>query len=359
MTAPASTEARSQLVSLSQAEIGEIAAFIAAQSGRERESVETHLRWFLLENPARQPEEPLGFGLRSADQLVGCILLSPQLFRLEAREILFMGSSSFYVDRRHRGQGGRIFLQYCRLARQHPLFGTSANAEAAALWKAAGARPIPYSDCEFLGVLHWPAVAEEFAHRRYANKTVSRLAGSAVANIAGLMRALKIDGDAVNDLQPLSSADEASELCTHKPSSKLTARRDASYLHWRYFSGHDPTAAVFAFRSSKPDQDVLVAVNRRQRGYRNQISVLNVLDIYPEVSAQEWLRIIGALILRYRKVIDAVVLRNLDSELQEAFAAKGFQRRVFEAPIGWYLDKSSPLRDCEWYPVPADGDSLI
>jgi GNAT superfamily N-acetyltransferase len=166
MTTPAPLplphQSRADPVTLSETDLTEIAGFIAAQSGRIPEWVESHLRWFLLENPARSPEYPLGFGLRSAGQLVGCILISPQWFRVGADKILFMGSSSFYVDEHYRGQGGRIFLQYCRLGKQWPLFGTSANAEAAALWKAAGASPIPYSDEELFGVLHWPPVAEEF-----------------------------------------------------------------------------------------------------------------------------------------------------------------------------------------------------
>ena len=79
-TAPA------QLAVIEEKDIAAVASFIAAQSGRTRESVEAHLRWFLLENPARQLQSPLGFGLRSADQLVGCILCSPQAFRFETKK---------------------------------------------------------------------------------------------------------------------------------------------------------------------------------------------------------------------------------------------------------------------------------
>ena len=139
---PQESAPRSELVAILEKDISDVARFIAAQSGRTAETVEAHLRWFLLENPARRPQDPLGFGLRSGGELVGCILCSPQAFRFESERILLMGSSSFYVDDRHRGYGGRIFLQYCRLGNQWPLFGTSANAEAAALWKAAGARPL-------------------------------------------------------------------------------------------------------------------------------------------------------------------------------------------------------------------------
>lgn len=350
---------RTDLVALSESEVGEVGRFIAAQSGRTGESVESHLRWFLLENPARRPKDPLGFGLRSSDQLVGCILCVPQAFRFGVERILLMGSSSFYVDDRHRGNGGRIFLKYARLANQRPLFGTSANIEAAALWKAAGANPIPYSDGELFGVLHWPPVAEEFMHRRYSSRLLSRLAAGSISNLVGLFRPLKIDNAVPDALQPLTSAEQVNDLPIHGPVAKLTALRDLPYIRWRYFSSRDDTVAAFAFRSRRSDQEVLVTVNRRIRGYRGQIRTLNVLDVYPEVPPEDWLRILDALIARYKKTVDAVVLRGQNPDGHKLFCGKGFQPRAFDAPTAWFLDKANLLPTRDWYPVPADGDGLI
>jgi hypothetical protein len=104
---------------------------------------------------------------------------------------------------------------------------------------------------------------------------------------------------------------------------------------------------------------VLVTVNQRTRGYRGQIKTLNVLDVCPEVSVNDWLRIVGALTARYRKIVDAVVLRSLNPDQQKAFAEIGFQRRAFAAPNGWFFDKNKLLPARDWYPVPADGDGLI
>jgi hypothetical protein len=349
----------SELVPILESDIADVASFIAAQSGRTAKTVEAHLRWFLLENPARRPQDPLGFGLRSAGELVGCILCSPQAFRFENERILLMGSSSFYVDDRHRGHGGRIFLQYCRLGNQWPLFGTSANAEAAALWKAAGARPIPYSEGELFGVLRWPPVVEEFVHRRHPSRVLSGLARSPISHLAGLFRPLNINSDAPADLQPLTSAEQVTDLSVNDSASKLTAMRDLPYIRWRYFSGRDATVAVFAFRSRQPDREILVTVNQRTRGYRGQINTLNVLDVYPEVTPDEWLRIVGALIDRYKKTVDAVVLRSQNADQQKVFCQRGFQPRTFDAPNGWFLDKGKLLPTQDWYPVPADGDGLI
>ncbi len=348
-----------ELVPIVEQDIAEVARFIAAQSGRSTEMVEAHLPWFLLENPARKQQDPLGFGLRSCDQLVGCILCSPQMFQFESERIPMMGSSSFYVDEHHRGHGGRIFLQYSRLGNRWPLFGTSANAEAAALWKAAGGNSIPYSDGELFGILHWPPIAEEFAHRRSPSRVFSRLAGSPIFRLAGLFRPLKLDGGACDALRLLTSPEQVNDLLVHHPSAKLTAMRDTPYIRWRYFSGRDATVAVFAFRTRRPDCEILVTVNQRTRGYRGQINTLNVLDVYPEVPSNEWLRIVGALIGRYRKTVDAVVLRSQDTERRKIFCERGFQWRAFDAPNGWFLDKARLLPASDWYPVPADGDGLI
>jgi hypothetical protein len=350
---------RAELGTLLETDIAEVSSFIAAQSGGRRETVEAHLRWFLLENPARGSHEPLGFGLRSADRLVGCILCSPQAFQAKNEKIVFMGSSSFYVDGRHRGHGGRIFLQYCRLGMQWPLFGTSANVEAAALWKAAGASPIPYSDGELFGVVRWPPVVEELAHRTNPNRLLCRLAGSSISNLARLLRPLKMDCEAADALRSLTSAGQANELIARDSSHKLTALRDLPYLHWRYFSGRDTTAAAYGFRSRRPDREILVTVNQRPRGYHGQINTLNLLDVYPEVSPDEWLRIVGALMARYEKTVDAIVLRNQNAERTDLFCSRGFQRRMFDAPIGWFLDKAKLLQAQDWYPAPSDGDGLI
>jgi hypothetical protein len=363
MTTPASIPQertpQPELVAIAENHIAEVARFIAAESGRTSETVEAHLRWFLLENPARRPEDPLGFGLRSASELVGCILCSPQAFRFENERILLIGSSSFYVGDRHRGHGGRLFLQYCRLGNRWPLFGTSANAGAAALWKAAGASPIPYSDGELFGVLRWPPVAEEFAHRRYLGRVLTRLASSPISNLARMVRGLSISCDEPDAFQSLTSAEQVAALPIHDSSGKLTAMRDLAYIRWRYFSGRDATVAAFAFRSRRPDREILVTVNQRTRGYRGQINTLNLLDVYPEVSPGEWLRIVGALIARYRNKVDAVVLRSQNSDRQKIFCERGFQMRAFDAPNGWFLDKGKLLPTGGWYPVPADGDGLI
>jgi hypothetical protein len=351
--------ARADLFALSEPNVPALAAFIGSQSGQRKETVQSHLRWFLLQNPARQPADPLGFALRSEDKIVACILCSPQSFQVLHRSMNLMGSSSFYVAENFRGQGGRIFLQYARLGQLQPLFGTSANAAAAALWKAAGACPIPCSEGELFGVFRWSPLAEEFAHRKSSSRILRHIARSSAARLVGLFHPLKIDMTDSSEMRILNSAEEALEIASHAPSEKITSLRDMPYLRWRYFSGHDPTAALFSCSHLSTGRSVMVAVNQRPRGYRGQISTLNVLDVFPEVCPEDWLKIAGALAAHYRQRIDALVLRNQSLRNRERLIARGFLWRAFDAPTGWLLDKAKRLPSHDRYFVPADGDSLI
>ncbi len=351
--------ASAELAPIPETGIIHVARFIAAQSGRTGAEVEARLRWLLLENPARTLEHPLGFGLHAGGKLVGCILCCPQAFQHRNEKIVLMGSSSFYVDESYRGQGGRIFLRYCRLAKRWPLFGTSANPDAAALWKAAGAEPIPGSDGELFGILNWPPVAEEFAHRRTSNRFVSRLVGGYGSKFATLLHPLKIDRRSVATLQPLTSSKQMSDRISGIRSEKLTALRDRLYIHWRYFSDQDPSVEALVFRRECSSENVVVTVNRRMRGYRSQIRTLNVLDVYPEISAQEYLKVLGALIARCLDSVDAIVLRNQNPENRKTFCDQGFHWRAFDAPGGWLLDRTRQLPGTGRYFVPADGDGLI
>ncbi|MGA8868522.1 MAG: hypothetical protein WB510_16220 [Candidatus Sulfotelmatobacter sp.] len=149
------------------------------------------------------------------------------------------------------------------------------------------------------------------------------------------------------------------DLPIHDSAARLTAERNLRYIRWRYFSGRDATVEVFASRSPRLGKDIFVAVNQRPRGYRGQINALHVLDVYPEVAPEEHVRIVGGLIARYEKTIDAIVLRSQDPDRQRSFRERGFHWRQFDAPNGWFLDKSKALPTPEWYPVPADGDGLI
>ena len=349
-----------ELVEINESDLPEVFRFIARQSHEAEAGVEARLRWLVLENPARESATPLGWGLRaSTGAFVGCILCVPQKFRSQQQEFVLMGSTSFYVDEAYRGRGGLVFLRYSQLNRRWALFGNSANAEAAQLWKARGAIPVGHSDHELLGVIRWRPLIEDLVLRNVQNRGLARLASGVIAPLVSPLQRPRTGSAESGELLPLASANQVMNLPLSEVGSKITAVRDLPYIRWRYFSGRDASVAAFAFRSRKLDKDILVTVNQRNRGRLGQLRTLNVLDVYPEVTPLWHAAIVSALLRRYRESVDAVVLRGQDADRQRVFREMGFVRRGFEAPNAWFLDRFSLIPRCEWYLVPADGDWLI
>ena len=349
-----------ELVTLADHELAEVAQFIAAESSKDRPQVEAHLRWFLLENPAREPGTPLGWGLRGGQgELAGCLLSSPQLFRFQQQKLLIMGSTCFYVNEHHRGSGALIFLKYSRLNDRWALFGNSANADAAKLWRGRGASPVPDSDYELLGIVRWSPVLEDVVYRKIGKRGPSQLAGRLSSGVVATFRHLNLRSGESADLTRLASAEEAAALPIFDPPARLTSAREAPYLRWRYFSGRDPSVALFSFRSRRLDRPVLVAVNERTRGRHDQIRALNLLDVYPAVDPETCLQVVSGLHALYRERVDMIVLRCLDPGRQEVFQKAGFLMRKFHGANGWFLDKHNLLPTRDFYLMPGDGDWII
>ncbi|MFZ0478928.1 MAG: hypothetical protein WAL71_07240 [Terriglobales bacterium] len=347
------------LVDLAESDLPEIAAFVAEQSGQAGDAVLDRLTWLLLENPARHKLVPLGCGVRSTSgALVGCILYLPQVFTFGSNPILLLGSTCFYVNEFHRGFGGALFLKFTRIAQQWPIFGNSANAIAAQLWKARCATPIAHSDHELLGVVNWPPVVEEVIARRVASNRLARAVGAATACLRHV-RNLRLPRDPESCLVRLSSVEEVMELPLLDASDCFSALRNESYIRWRYFSQRDPSISLFAFRNRKTPRCVFIAVNERRRGQRRQIRALNLLDAFPKPDPEALAAILGALHEKYRDNVDVIVARCLDAACQNALLQAGFRRREFEAPNGWLLDRRGVLPPGERYFIPADGDWII
>jgi len=360
MNAPAAVAPpKTSMVELTEKDLPELAIFVAAQSGQDLNATLSRLTWLLLENPVRSEWASLGCGVRSArDGLVGCILHLPQMFVFQRAPLLVLGSSCFYVDERYRGCGGALFLKFARAASQHPLFGNSANAVAAQLWKARGASPMANSDHELLGAVNWQPVAEEFAIRRGAAKGVARALGAATGWLRHV-RKLRLPVDKDSRLEQLCSLDEVMRLPLAEPTNCFTAARNDSYIRWRYFSRRDPSIALFAYRSGRDRGPVFVAVNERLRGHRSQIRSLNLLDVFPRANPDAMNAIVAALHEKYRHAADMIVLRGLDVACQAAFQDAGFFRRSFDSPNGWLLDPKNLQPTGEHYFVPADGDWIL
>ncbi len=343
-------------------DLEEIARFINGVSGSETpifQAVE-RFSWILLNNPARQSGDPLGWVLRaSSGEIVGCLCCAPQKFCFGERTFLLMMANSFYVADEYRGSGASLFLKFLQLGRRYPLFVSSANAIVAEMWRRLGGFSLANSDHEVLGIVRWPPLLAENAYRKTGSDLVARLVSVLTSPFFRAGRNLSGDSAAGESLQ-ISTPEEAANLCAQNHSDKITSRRDLEFLKWRYFSSVSGETRLFAFGPTDARQNqFLVAVRLQNRGYKQQIRALHVLDIWGEPDPKTCLAIAACLWRDYAHEIDALVFRCLDAAAEQALTMQGFKVRSFEAPIAWCIDKYRLLPSRDWYFVPADGDMFL
>ena len=355
-----------QLHEIAPSDLEDVARFVSRVSGSDTplpRAVE-RLSWILLENPARGPGDPLGWLLRTpSGEVVGCMCCAPQKFCFGQTTLTLMMANSFYVDDRYRGAGTSILLKYLQLGRRYPLFVSSANATVAEMWKKLGGYPLGNSDHEVLGVKRWPPLLAETVYRKTASNRMARFTAAFASPLASLWsRAWRrsLPGNAEGDLAPLGSPEEAACVCAEHRSDKITSCRDAPFLKWRYFSRVDPMTRLFAFQAhAGGKKQFMVGVRLQNRGYKQQIRALQVLDIWGEADPTTSLAIAACLVREYRDQIDMLVFRCLNPTQQQALEANGFKVRPFAAPIAWCIDKYGLLPAKTWYFVPADGDMFL
>lgn len=349
-----------ELQEIGPADLENVARFISRLSGSSvplSRAVE-RLSWILLENPARE-NEPLGWLLRSPEgEVMGCICCAPQKFCFGQSSFTLMFANSFYVDQRHRGSGTSLFLKFLQLGRRYPLFVSSANPDVGDIWQKLGARPLGNSDRELIRALRWEPFLEESVYRKTGNRRLARCISAATPAWfdSPVSRVRHADGR----LEPLLTPEDALRICTQHRSGKLTGCRDLLFLKWRYFSAADPTNRLYAFYPGGTEKaPSLVGVRFQNRGFRQQIRALHVLDIWGEPDPNSSLAIAGCLERENRSRIDMLVFRCLDEPHQHTLTAHGFKVRSFPAPIAWSMDKSRLLPGDQWYFVPADGDMFL
>lgn len=351
-----------QLREITPADLEEIARVILRISGSDAPLAHAvkRLSWILLENPARERGDPLGWLLRDASGVVvGCMGCAPQKFCFNQKTCTMMMANSFYVDDQYRGSGASIFLKYLQLGRRYPLFVSSANATVAELWQKLGGIALGNSDHEVFRILRWPPLLAEGVYRR----TSSRRAATFVAALSSpLLRARRqlLSDAAYGKLSPIHTPEDAVRICTAHLSDKITSFRDTPYLRWRYFSHDVSNTTLFSYSASAAEnQAFMIGVRLQNRGYKQQIRTLQILDVWGEPNPKMYLEIADHLCREYREQIDMLVFRCLDPTQQQLLTNHGFKVRSFAAPIAWYIDKSGLLPANSWYFVPADGDMFL
>ncbi len=268
-----------------------------------------------------------------------------------------MIAGAFYVDEARRGLGLSLFQRYLRLGARFPLFSTTANDSSRRILEMGGAYAIPGTDHELLGVIHWKPVVEEWLQSRFHRPRLAR----AASLIGKVLPSRLARSAAPAELVALTSREDLANLAVEPPpelDAHLTAERDPTFLHWRYFEGPDSTRALFRFRGQQGGTG-LVATSLRRRGHRGQVRALIVLDLWGRIAPGDTAAVAAALAERYRHEADVINVRGQPPEWERRLREAGFLRRDFPAATGYCIDRSAQLPTRDWYLVPADGDTTI
>jgi hypothetical protein len=345
---------------ITETDIPEVADFLARQVRADEAATNNplppvdRLKWLLLQNPAFSKDIPLGWRIRSETGcVVGAAICSP--FRIGAGEFraTALMFSKFFVDLPYRGMGLGLLLRFVRLGDRFPLFVTSTNAVAGQLFARVGATKIDGLDHTMLAINRLGPLAEEFFHRRLKQPILARILSSP-ALIAGRSAGRRLNWPCRGELLPMKNAGDVAGL--HLPSScdALAVVRDRDYVDWRYFTG-ETDKQVYCFRLAG-EADRLVVVNLLRSGYRRQIRVLNVLDIWPPATAVIAESLVMNLQRQYRDKFDALWLRSQPADVEESLRRGGMRQHNFPAPLGWYIDRDNRLPTHRWYLMPGESE---
>lgn len=345
------------LTPIGEGDFPEVAAF-AARFARPGEAVaaealppEDRLRWLLLENPARSQDIPYGWCVRDGSSAAVLAMLLCVPFRVGMGDFACTAlmASKFYADPNHRGAGIGPLMRFLQEGRRFPLLMTSANALAGELYRKCGAYSIEGMDHTMLGAARAGPLAEEWLFRRTGSAPAARVLSfpaRPVRRTLGRSRA--------GELMPLEPPKAGVSPLAARPGNVLAVIRDDDYIRWRYF-GRDRGKDVYRFRETS-GQERLVVVRLVRSGYRGQIRVLDVLDVWPQADARSVGPLSAALAGRYVGAFDVIWLRSQSADAERALGETGFVRHAFPAPLGWCLDRAGVLPGKQWYLMPGESE---
>jgi GNAT superfamily N-acetyltransferase len=349
--------ATAKVTLIGESDFAEVAAF-AERHARKGEAIaaealspEERLRWALLENPARSAEIPFGWCTRDETDgaIVGMLLCVPFRVGMGDFSCTALMASKFYADPRHRGAGIGPLMRFLQEGRTYPLLMTSANVAAGELYRKSGAYPIEGMDHTMLGAARAGPLAEEWLFRR----TGSALAARMLSIPARLMRP-RLGQSQAGELTPLQPEKAGVSPLWARPREVLAVIRDEDYVRWRYF-GRERGKDVYRFRETS-GEDRLVVARLVRSGYRRQIRVLEVLDVWPPADARSVGPLAAALAGRYAGAFDVIWLRSQSADAERALREIGFVRHAFPAPLGWCLDRAGILPGKRWYLMPGESE---
>lgn len=348
---------KSEIREVTPGDLPDLVRFYASQDPEdhsERGDPESHLRWFLFENPESGGGAPTGGFLARGDdgRVTGALLAWPQRFRAGSSEHVVIPSGGYYVDPQHRGLGLLLLRRLLTACEGFACISTTMNQASGGIYERRGGYAIPRTDRELLGVLRWPPLVDELMLRRGISAPLRLAARLAALRPAAVRRGPQ------DRLRRVTSPDEIDDDALAplpELGDRLTAVRSRAYLRWRYFDGHDATRALFVYRGERGTG--LAGVYQRSRGQARQIRALVVLDLWGSLPPAETPALLAALCGHYAKSVHVVTLRGLLPEREACVLAAGFRSRPLPRPTGVCIDPAGVLPTRDWYLVPADGDT--
>ena len=239
-------------------------------------------------------------------------------------------------------------MRFVQEGRRFPLLMTSANAIAGELYRKCGAYQIDQMDHTMLGIRR-PAAGGGMGVSPNA-----QCVGGAFPLPGYLIRRRIGRSAAEGELAPLTSAEQATTSPWPRPMDAMAVIRDAGYIRWRYF-GRERGKDVFRFRVPEAE-DRLVVVRLTRSGYRRQIRVLDVLDLWPPADPRIAAPLVSNLAMRYKGLFDVMWMRSQSPETEQMLSQIGFVRHAFPAPLGWCIDRDGKLPTRRWYLMPGESE---
>lgn len=344
-----------RLTNVDSTNVDELARFFVGQTSRDNSAVPriaARLSW-MAANPALTPEIPFGWAGRDENgAIVGAMLCVPFRFLVRGKIETFVMNSAFYADDLHRGLGALLFLAFRALNGRHVIYSTTSNKDAARVWEAARAHVLPKTEYELLGILRPGPVLEEFVFRRFGKRAA--LVGRALGVAANTYTPCKLS-DTRGRVTIGPTVPEEAACAADVADHEFCLLRDASFLRWRYFE--DPETGTTVHKFLTETDKGFIGVSIQSRGYRGQLRVLNISDIWGRVSPQALPLALSAMAKKYRGEVDAIVIRCPSDDVEQAATGMGFKKRTFPNAIGWYLDRRRILP--ERFVIPAGGTEMV
>lgn len=333
-------------------------------------------QWLWFDNPFCPEGWPLGWVLEADKEIVGFIGNIPRSYACSGKQLTIGAAHSFAVDPDFRSSTFQLLAAFFSLNPADVLLFSSANEQAAPIFRVAGAKMLPQEDynLSLLWVVSGVNFVSSVFRKKGYGKSVSTLIGGLVSPFIAVENVFKhrwrlYRHSGVQALQPSGASSEFDtfwqSLTDERPGCFL-ARRDCNAIRWHF--GH-PAAS---FR-----QPVILCsrADGRLKGYTVLtrwdapaigLKRMMVTDLIALNNDENVIRELVAAAYQYTRDQRVHVLQMLGfppfiREMSEVF--KPIKQRYPVSPF-WYFTKNADVaadlaRPETWYASMMDGDSTL